>query len=600
MRFATRLLLVQLVTVVAVVAVCTAVFGWLAVRQLRAESEASALNIARTVAEDPDVQALVAEYSADPGTPDAAGLSVGPLQELAADVAARTDALFVVITDDHGIRLAHPNAEILGQVVSTPFEEVLAGNEVVDWEVGTLGESARAKVPVFPADGGAPVGEVSVGFERASVFDDLPAVIASIAIVAGGAVALAALATLLLRRRFERLTLGVQPEELVALVQNQAAVLDGVGDGVIALDPDGTVRVCNDAAERMLGIDAPLGRAFDGLGLGGAVVADIRSGRATDGVVVGDRVLYIDARPVTRNATALGEVIVIRDRTDVEALATRLDSVRAMTEALRVQRHEFANRLHVAAGLLDAERVPDARAFLGDLLARGSVDFAVVGIERVTDPFLQSLLGAKALTARERGVALRISDDTLLLGTLEAVEDVAAIVGNLVDNALTAAVDAAVASDGAGAAWIEVALLGDADELVVTVSDSGNGVPAGTDPFARAGGAARSDAGGRAEVAGGADAGADVDRVERVPDDAVHGRGFGLPLSRDLARRVGGEVWLIDGGGDGRGAVFGARIPAALRLSDTAPRDRDGTPDHPGPAAPHDTETATARSEEEP
>jgi two-component system CitB family sensor kinase len=535
MRFATRLLLVQLATVAAVVAVCVGVFGWLAVDRLRAESEASALNIARTIAEDPDVRTLVAEFSADPGTPDAADLRGGPLQLLAASVADRTDALFVVITDDHGIRLAHPVEARLGEVVSTPFQDVLEGNEVVDWEVGTLGESARAKVPIYPAGGGEPVGEVSVGFERASVFDDLPAVLAAIAVAAVAAVALATLATVLMRRRFERVTLGLQPEDLVALVQNQSAVLDGVSDGVIALDPGGVVRVCNRAAERMLGVSDPVGRRLDALGLSPAVVEAVRSGAEAEGVVVGDRVLYLDSKPVSRGAQALGDVIVVRDRTDVEALASRLETVSAMTEALRVQRHEFANRLHAAAGLLDAERVTDARAFLDELLARGPVDFAIPGLERVPDAFLQALLGAKAVRCAERGVALRVAEDTLLFGAVAAVEDVAAILGNLIDNAATAAVAAGPP------AWVEVALLGNADELVMTVTDSGRGIPPHLDPFER---------GGRGLVDG----------------DAVHGRGFGLPLSRDLARRLGGDVWVIDRGGDGRGAVMAARIPGALTL----------------------------------
>ncbi|MFE5407870.1 ATP-binding protein [Microbacterium sp. NPDC056569] len=537
MRFATRLLLVQLATVTAVVAVCALVFGWLGVRQLRAESEAAALNIARTVAEDPDVKSLVAEFSADPGTPDAADLRDGPLQQIATDVADRTDALFVVVTDDHGIRLAHPNQDLLGQVVSTPFAEVLEGNEVVDWEVGTLGESARAKVPIYAEAGGEPVGEVSVGFERASVFDDLPALLTTIAVAALGGVALATLATLLLRRRFERLTLGLQPEELVALVQNQAAVLEGVGDGVVALDPDGVVRVCNEAAERMLRLVDPVGRRFDDVGLPDEVIRAVREGATAAEAVVGDRVLYLDTRPVRRDDRALGEIVVVRDRTDVEALAGRLETVRAMTEALRVQRHEFANRLHVASGLIDADRVEEARAFLGDLTERGAIDFAVAGLERVPDTFLQSILGATGAAARERGVTLRISDDTLLLSEVALPEDVAAILGNLVGNAVTAAVS------GDEPRWVEIALLGDGGELVVTVADSGPGVrPAGADPFGRG--------------TRGADA---SDR------DDVHGHGFGLPLSRDLARRHGGDVWLIDAGGDGSGAVFGARLPGALR-----------------------------------
>lgn len=545
MRFATRLLLVQLATVIAVVAICVAVFGWLGVRQLRAEAEASALNIARTVAEDADVKALVVEYSADPGTPDAADLRGGALQTIATDVAARTDALFVVITDDHGIRLAHPNPELLGQVVSTPFQDVLEGDEVVDWEVGTLGESARAKVPVFPTDGGAPVGEVSVGFERASVFDDLPALLTTIALAAVGALALATLATLLLRRRFERMTLGLQPEELVALVQNQAAVLDGVDDGVIALDTGGVVRVCNNAAERMLRLDSPVGRPFDELGLPHQVREAVHAGASDVETVVGDRVLYLDTRRVVRDAQALGDVLVVRDRTDVEALAGRLETVRAMTDALRVQRHEFANRLHVAAGLIDADRVDEARAFLGDLADRGAVDFAVEGIGLVPDPLLQSLIGAKALAARERGVALRISDDTLLLGEVTETEDVASILGNLVDNAVRAAVG------GDEPTWVEIALLGDGADLVLSVADSGPGIrPVGADPFAPA--AASPDA----------------------RSDSVHGHGIGLPLSRDLARRHGGDVWLIDPGGSGSGAVFGARIPGALRPPREGASDR--------------------------
>ncbi|MGU7680786.1 hypothetical protein, partial [Escherichia coli] len=79
MRFATRMLLVQIATMVAVVAVCTAVFAGLGIQQLRAEADSSALNIARSVAEAPEVRALVAEYSADPGTPDAASLRGGTL-----------------------------------------------------------------------------------------------------------------------------------------------------------------------------------------------------------------------------------------------------------------------------------------------------------------------------------------------------------------------------------------------------------------------------------------------------------------------------------------------------------------------------------------
>ena len=531
-RFATRALLLQLATVTLVVALCTGVYLLLTVQQLRAEAESTALGIARTLAEDPQVRAEVTRISLSDGTPDAAELRDGDLQRIASDVTSRTGALFVVLTDDNGIRLAHPTPSRIGEEVSTPYEEVLAGAEVVDWQTGTLGESARAKVPVRD-DAGTPVGEVSVGFERAGVFDDLPPLLTVIGVTAAGALALAGLAFLLLRRRWERLTFGVQPEELVALVQNQTAVLDGVVDGVVAVDPRGVVRVSNAAADRLLGLDDPIGRPIEELGLATAVLEAATGARTRSRAIVGDRMLYLDSRPVVRDGHALGDVLIVRDRTDLVALAERLETVRTMTAALRVQRHEFANRMHVAAGLIDADRVREARTFLGELVERGPVVFPVVGLELLGDPFLHSFLGAKGVEAGERGVALRIADDTQLLGTVREAEDVAAVLGNLIDNAVAAAV-----AGERRPRWVEVAVLDDGDALVFTVSDSGSGL-GGSDPWAP------------------------PSREQDAAGD-VHGHGIGLPLSTEIARRSGGDLWVIDPGGPDSGAVFAARIGGAI------------------------------------
>ncbi|WP_314097597.1 sensor histidine kinase [Microbacterium foliorum] len=540
-RFATRALLLQLAAVALVVALCTGVYLALAVQQLRAEAQSTALGIARTLAEDPQVRTEVARVSASSEPPDAESLRNGDLQRTALDVAARTGALFVVITDEDGIRLAHPTSARIGEVVSTPFADVLAGNEVVEWQTGTLGESARAKVPVRDAHG-TPVGEISVGFERTGVFDDLPPLLGVIGLTAAGALTLSVLAFLLLRRRWERLTFGVQPEELVALVQNQTAVLDGVDDGVLAVDTEGIVRVSNAAADRMLGIHTPVGRPLVELGLPPVLLETASGTVARSSAVIDERVLYLDSRPVERAGRRLGDVLIIRDRTDLIALTERLESVRAVTAALRVQRHEFANRMHVAAGLLDAHRIPDARAFLGELVERGSVAFPVVGLDLLGDAFLHSFLGAKGLEAGERGVALRIADDTQLIGDIVEPEDVAAVLGNLVDNAVTAA----VAGDREPR-WVEVAVLGDGDALVLTVADSGPGLGS-TEPMS-----------------------------PHFPGDdsadRVHGHGLGLPLAREIARRSGGDLWIIDPGGPVHGAVFAARLGGAVSAAPTVHRE---------------------------
>ncbi|MDN5582446.1 MAG: ATP-binding protein [Corynebacterium sp.] len=578
MRFSTKVLLLQLATVVAVVAVCSGVFTWISVERLKSQAMDSAVSIARSVAEDPQVRAAVADEAdgtdsgdRDTGSDAADGAA---LVDLAAGVEARTGALFVVVTDADGIRLAHPDPGRIGERVSTDHEAALRGEEVTAWETGTLGQSARAKVPVYAPDASArevadsePVGEVSVGFRRASVFDDLPLVLVGVAAAGATALAIGVLASVLMRRRWERLTLGVQPEELVALVRHQSAVLDGVDDGVLSVTPDGAVEVCNEVAARLLGADgvgvgtgtgtgSTVTVTLAELGLPAWVVRELTGDGATgarqgarpaslDNVVVGDRVLYLDSHPVTRAGRHLGTVVVVRDRTDLAALTRRLGTVQAMGSTLRVQRHEFANRIHAASGLLDAGRIDDARAFLQDMAERGPVDFPLQGAELLDEPFLQSFLGGKSMEAGERGVGLRVGEETLVLGQIGgdgAVEDVATVLGNLVDNAVAAA----LRSDGAGGAddtdgerWVEVTAMQDDLALTLMVADSGPGLDAG-DP---------------------------VPAEDPAPaSDPIHGHGIGLALSREMLRRRGGELWVIDRGGThpGHGAVFGVRLPGVF------------------------------------
>ncbi|WXF90723.1 sensor histidine kinase [Curtobacterium flaccumfaciens pv. flaccumfaciens] len=559
LRFATEVLVLQLAVVVAVVALTSAVFVRIEVTRLERAAEGTALAIAQSVAAQSDVRAAVTRLSVDGTHLDPAVLADGPVQRAALAAQRRTGALFVVVTDDRGIRLAHPDTDRIGEMVSTSPDAALAGRETVSWARGTLGESARAKVPVSaPVAGGAEtsrasrqsavvVGEVSVGFNRARVYDTL--VEDSMPVIGAGlaAVLLAVIASVLIRRRLVRLTLGLQPEELVTLVQNQQAVLGGVGEGVIAIGPSGVVTVCNPEAVRLLGLADPVGRPVASLDLPaplGSMLDVTTAAPASATIVAGHRVLLVDVRTVFRDGRDLGQVTVLRDRTDVEALTRRLDAVGAMSTALRAQRHEFANRLHAISGLLDIGETTRARAYLADVQERGPLRYPVQHADRLTEPYLQAFLGAKGVEAAERGVLLRIGAETLVQGTITDPGDVTTVLGNLVDNAVSAALGSDERSRDGGSPWVEVEVLDDGATLHLSVMDSGPGVPA--------------DAADSLFVRGPAAAPASEDVSQ------VHGLGIGLPLSREIARRHGGDVWLASPGGADHGAVFCARLEGVV------------------------------------
>ncbi|MEV6098808.1 ATP-binding protein [Nocardia sp. NPDC051981] len=487
-RLRTQILLLQIAVVGLTVGLAFGVFAYVSGDRLSGEYGQRALAIARTVASDPQVRAAVARYADSPlqaGPALKSELAGGDLEQIADNARLRTGALFVVITDDAGIRLAHPDHDRLGEMVSTDPSRALAGAEVVIQEHGTLGESVRAKVPVLrpdtaqasppgaagPATGapsaqaadltpngqpsggqGRVVGEVSVGISTAAVHDQLLRDLRRAGLLIGGALLAGIAGSVLLARRWHGLTLGLEPSDLAELVREQDAVLHGIGEGVVAADTKSRVTVVNDEARRLLGIDPEPGSDVESIGLTSRV---LQAFRAVDGqpvqAAVGDRIVVVTARAVTCDSRPLGAVLSVRDRTDVESLTRQLDAVSTMSTVLRAQRHEFANRLHLLSGLLHTGRPDEATHYIEELLGSGPLGAALPGIDTIRDPYLQAFLSAKAAHAREQGVHLRLGPNTWVDANLAAPVDVTTVLGNLLDNAI----DAAAAGGGAGSAVSE-------------------------------------------------------------------------------------------------------------------------------------------------
>lgn len=542
-RLRTQVLLLQIFVVTLTLGVAFAVFAYISDQRLSGEYGQRALAVARSVASEPDVRAEVSRYAAGTLTPSAQlqqELAAGQLEEIADATQQRTDALFVVITDDQGIRLAHPDRSRLGELVSTDPSEALAGRELVIEERGTLGESVRAKVPVLEPDTDRVIGEVSVGISTSAVHAQLLGDLRKAGLLVGAALVLGVVGSLLLARRWRGLTLGLEPSELAELVREQAAVLHGIGEGVLAVDSSWRTTFVNDEARRLLGIGGEPGLPVEEVGLTPRVLEVFRG---VDGkpalATVGERIVIVAGRSVSRDGRDLGAVLTVRDRTDVESLTRQLDAVQSMSTVLRAQRHEFANRLHLLSGLLRGGRSVEASHYIDEVLGSGPLGAAMPGIDAIRDPYLQAFLTAKAAHARESGVELVLGPNTWVDANLVVLVDVTTVLGNLVDNAI----EAATAGENAAPA-AEVELVAEGSTLHVAVVDTGAGVaPDFVEQLFTEGKSTRPDRG--------------------VPG----GRGVGLALARQIARTLGGDVRLASpGGGQSpwHGAEFIARLPGVL------------------------------------
>ncbi|MET9925035.1 MULTISPECIES: sensor histidine kinase [unclassified Streptomyces] len=525
-RVFSQVLLMQLAIITGVTVLVTGLFLAPLSAQLDDEAMRRALAIAQSTAAQPGI-------AEDLRTTEPSAF--GPVQSAAEEIRRATGAEYVVVLDHRGVRWSHPEADRIGEVVSTDPGDALRGREVMEIDSGTLGRSARGKVPLFGGSGSSEVvGAVSVGIEYDSVRARLLGAIPGLLAYAGTALAVGALAAYLISRRLQRQTHDLAFSDISALLTEREAMLHSIREGVVALDGTGRVRLLNDEAQRLLGLGPEVaGRPLEEV-LDGGRTADVLAGR-----VVGEDLLAVQGgRVLLANRMETddgGAVVTLRDRTELEHLGRELDSTTGLIDALRAQDHEHANRLHTLLGLLELEMHEDAMEFVTEVVGVHRATAEQV-TEKVRDPLLAALLVGKTTVAAERGVSLRLAPGTLLPDRVVDPRGLVTVVGNLVDNATDAAA-------GSKDARIEVGLRAEGRTVVLQVSDSGPGIA--PERY-----------------------GSIFTEGWSTKDLPAHGkRGLGLPLVRRLAERQGGSVTVA--GADGGGAVFTVVLPEALGTAST-------------------------------
>lgn len=515
---ARQVLLLQVAVVITLVAASVALAIYAARRDARDSATDSAVDVARSVADSPAVVAAMAQPS-----------TCSSLQPYAEQVREDTGVDFVVVMELDRTRCTHPNPENIGEPFVGDLGRAPDGEVFTQENTGTLGPSMRAVVPVF--DGDEVIALVSVGITVEEIDRRLRDDLALVLLAAFAVLAVGLAGTALVSRRLRRQTHGLGEGEITRMYEYYTAVLGAVREGLVLLDSEGQVALVNDEATRLLDLppDA-VGRPFTDLGLApGLVTAALgRTAESDDIYLAGDRVLVVSSSPARWEGRDVGAVVTLRDATELRNVTGELDVVRGLTESLRAQNHESANRLHTVVSLIEVGRVDEAVEFATEelQLAQSLAD-QVVGA--VGDPVVEALLLGKSADAAERGVTFVVE------GAFPDIEvasrDLVTVLGNLVDNAFEA-----VSAAPVGARQVRVSLGGDDGELVVSVEDSGAGLD--DDAVAHA-----------------------LERGWSTKGSPESGRGVGLALVAQAARRNGGEVEI------GRSALGGAEFTVTLRAA---------------------------------
>ena len=524
---ATKLFALQFVVILLLAAAAVGL-SWADARaDVERDAAARSLAVAETLGQDPFVVAAVDGLGAAP-SPGARAAATAALQPYAVDVMAATKTDFITIMTPDRIRLTHRDPDQIGLEFLGTIDRALAGDSFTETYTGTLGPSVRAVVPIQDASGDV-VALVSAGITVSATQIALGQRIGTVLVAAGIAAAVGAAASWALSRYLRRVTDGRGAEEMSRMFAYYEGVLHSIGEGLVLQNGDRELVLYNDRAAELLGLPRPTPAsrlrtlAPERLDLPTPIAALlIDDAVAVDEIVITPHhVLVVDRdRVVGRAGGFIGTVTTLRDHTRVQELAGELATMTTLSDALRSQAHEFANRLHTIIALIELDRPHEAAELaLSELeLSQGLADRVLTAVD---EPVLLALLLGKSAQAAERGLALDVDIPERLPASLAPPRELITIVGNLLDNAMDAAV-------GTPDARVRVRVASSSAGLVIEIEDSGDG----PDP---------------ALAAHLFELGVSTKAPGTARDgDLAARRGIGLALVRQAVSRLGGRI-EVDG-----------------------------------------------------
>lgn len=394
-----------------------------------------AFAIARTVAYAP----VVVNDLKGIGNPD-------DVQRFSEEVKNRNHLLFVIVTDMDGTRHSHPEPDLIGRhFIGDDLYPALIGLENSAENRGVLDPALRVFTPVFDKDG-RQLGVVAVGISLTSVQSVINENrwIIPWTILFGALVGL--LGTSVLVKALKRIMLGFEPFEISNLFEQRNAMLKQIKEGVVAVDTDLRITIVNDEAKRLFSQNG----SGESLAIGCTIscwpalmnlekVVKTGVAQQDEEINFNGNLLLTNTVPVVVKGDTIGAIATFRDKTEMSQLLQRLTGMSYYADALRAQSHEFMNKLHVILGMLHLKFYPQLEEYILKTANNYQAEIGSI-IRKVKSPVIAGFLLGKINRARDLGITLSVSDDSLLPDTdnVEATNELITVLGNLIENAMDA------------------------------------------------------------------------------------------------------------------------------------------------------------------
>ena len=441
------------------------------------------------------------------------------IQLYAESVRKATGARFVVVGDHEGRRYSHPVPERIGKLMvggDNP-RALERGEAYVSKAVGTLGPSMRGKVPIF-ANSGKVIGVVSVGYLQETVESVTEGYLQRVLLWVFGLFLFGGIGTWLIARNVKQSIFGLEPVEIARLFMERNAILDSIREGVVAINDKGQVTMLDHEAAKILKIppESGIGTSIESILPQTRMLEVLKSGEEQfdQEMIIGGIEVIVNRVPIWQNDRVAGVVSSFRRKDEIDRMAQELTQIQEYSEVLRTQTHEYSNKLHTLAGLIQLGSHQEALDLIGRETS-GYQELLGTLAETVPEPLLSAIILGKYNRAQELRINFQLDPESRMIDIPKKInrEKIVTILGNLLENALEAAQE-----NTSGKRTVLLSMTDFGNDLIFEVEDSGSGIE---------------------------DESVDLSLQHGFTTKSGTGRGIGLSLVHENLKYLGGHLTVV-------------------------------------------------------
>jgi len=394
------------------------------------------------------------------------------LQQISNDLRKRTGA-HVVFIDMMGTVLIQPypsNSQL--QIIGREKGRALKGESYTTKTVGESGRAIRAFVPLY--NNNRQVGIVVAAFLEIDIRQILSQFYHSVYLSIPLAFLIIITLSIFLANSIKKHLFGMEPIEIATMLSERENILQSVDEGIIATDENQVIKVANLSASSLFSPDAKLvGEYINTLIPDSHLISAITTKTTEKNIQISinGKVLLSSIFPLLIQGKTVGTVIILKNLTEMNALAEELTGVQRIAQALRAKTHEFSNSLQVITGLIQIGFYDEVEKYVNNISAkRSSVSYLLNNIQINS---IKGLLLGKASEADEKRISFHIDPDSFLLDLPDFFDENAMIIvlGNLIENAFEAV------KDSGRKPKVFLSIIQDENSIKIIIKDNGPGIP---------------------------------------------------------------------------------------------------------------------------